>query len=126
MNGNGKYEKASDIGDKPVYASVVLADEKLYAAAKETPLGTVGGPIRSRGKYSVIWPVRWTDETYQDFLMVKEDIAATLTDEERERAIREWLLERRQSVDINIYDDVIWNMIDKDFYASTGSASSEP
>ena len=99
---------------------------ELYAAAKETPLGTVGGPIRSRGKYSVIWPVRWTDETYQDFLMVKEDIAATLTDEERERAIREWLLERRQSVDINIYDDVIWNMIDKDFYASTGSASSEP
>ena len=34
MNGNGKYEKASDIGDKPVYASVVLADEKLYAVTR--------------------------------------------------------------------------------------------
>ncbi|MCD6249803.1 MAG: peptidylprolyl isomerase [candidate division Zixibacteria bacterium] len=93
----------------------------LFPAARKVRVNTVGGPILNRGKYSLIWPERWTDETYQDFLTVKEDIVARLTIEDKEQAVREWLNKRREEVDIEIYDDVIWSTIDKELYGTTGS-----
>jgi parvulin-like peptidyl-prolyl isomerase len=96
---------------------------ELYRAAKRLPVGQVGGPIRSRNKYSVIWPARWTDETYLDFLTVKEDIIDRMTTEARNQALMDWLAERRENTDIEVYDDVIWSTIDRDFYSAHGTPS---
>jgi len=93
----------------------------LFPAARKVKVSTIGGPIRNRGKYSLIWPERWTDETYQDFLTVKENIAARLTLEDKEQAVREWLEQRREETGIEIYEDVIWSMIDRELYGTTGS-----
>jgi len=93
----------------------------LYSVARRSPVGAVAGPIRTRGKFSVIWPARWTEESYQDFLTVKDDIAARLIRKDREQAVAEWLEEQRAATDIEVYDEVIWSMIDKELYSDTGS-----
>ncbi len=93
----------------------------LFPAARKVKTETIGGPIRNRGKYSLIWPETWTDETYRDFLTVKDDIAARLTAEQNEIAVRDWLVQQRDEVDVEIYEDVIWNMIDTELYGTTGS-----
>ncbi|MEW5796131.1 MAG: peptidylprolyl isomerase [Candidatus Zixiibacteriota bacterium] len=98
----------------------------LFHAARRVPVGTVGGPIPDRGKFSVIWPVQWTNEAYQDFLTVKGDIAEHLAVENRNLAVREWLKMKRESTDIEVHDDVIWSTINKDLYRTTGSASTTP
>ena len=54
-------------------------------------------------------------------MTVKADIVARLTIEDKEQMVREWLNERREEVDIEIYDDVIWSTIDKELYGTTGS-----
>lgn len=93
----------------------------LFPAARKIKTETIGGPIRNRGKYSLIWPETWTDETYRDFLTVKDDIAARLTAEHNEQAVQDWLAQQREDVDVEIYEDIIWNMIDTELYGTTGS-----
>jgi foldase protein PrsA len=98
---------------------------ELFNAAKQVPVGTVGGPIRFRGKYSVIWPVQWTEEAYLDFLTVKEDILKQTTKRARDQAILDWMAERRKNTDIEVYEERIWETIDKDYYAASGSGASQ-
>jgi parvulin-like peptidyl-prolyl isomerase len=99
---------------------------ELYAAAKGTSNNSIGGPIKNRGKYSIIWPVRWTEETYMDFLTVKEDIAEQLTKNDRNQAVVDWLEQRRREVDIEIYDDAIRGTIDEEYYAEVGGVTGTP
>lgn len=91
----------------------------LFPAARKIPLNTVGGPIANRGKYSLIWPEQWMGETYQDYLTVKEDIAAELYDVAKDNLVLDWLAERRQEVDIEVYEDAVRSMIDADLYRTT-------
>ena len=58
--------------------------------------------------------------------MVKENINEQLVRENKNQAVREWLEERQAETDIQVYDDVIWSTIDKDLYASAGSAQGNP
>lgn len=97
-----------------------------FAACKRIPLGTVGGPIPDRGMYSVVWPVQWSQQAYQDFLNVKEDIAESLTTEHKNLAINNWMKTQRETVDIKVNDDAIWSMIDKELYNASGSTSTTP
>jgi len=97
-----------------------------YRAARQIRIGTIGGPLRDRGKFSVIWPVQWTQETYEDFLNVKEDIAERLTTEAKNQAVEQWLAERRGETDIDINDDVLWSTINKELYGQTTGSTSTP
>jgi len=98
----------------------------LFHAARRVPVGTVGGPIPERGKYSIIWPERWTEETYEDFLAVKDAIAEKLSAENKNLAVQEWLNEHRKSTNIEVYDDAIWSTINKELYTTTGSSTTTP
>lgn len=98
----------------------------LYHAARQIPVNTIGGPIPDRGKYSIIWPINWTNEHYEDFLNLKEDITEQLTTEKKNQMVLQWLEKRRSSADIEISEDVIWSMIDREMYASTGNAAGKP
>jgi len=97
-----------------------------YHAARQIPIGTLGGPLPDRGKYSIIWPINWTEERYEDFLNLREDITEQVTTEKKNQIVLEWLEQRRSDTDIEVYDDVLWNMINRDLYASTGSTTSKP
>jgi peptidyl-prolyl cis-trans isomerase C len=97
-----------------------------YHAARQVPVNTIGGPITDRGKYSIIWPINWTTEHYEDFLNLKEDITEQLTTEKRNQMVLQWLEKRRSSSDIEVHDDVIWSMIDREMYASAGNAAGKP
>jgi peptidyl-prolyl cis-trans isomerase C len=97
-----------------------------FAVCRRIPLNTIGGPIPERGMFSVVWPVQWTPETYGDFLNVKETIAESMATENKNRAINAWLKNLRDATDIEIYDDVIWSMIDKELYKTAGSTSTTP
>jgi len=95
-----------------------------FHAARQIPVGTIGGPIPDRGKFSIIWPANWLPERYEDFLNVKESIAERLATENENEGVRKWLDQRRKATDIKIYDDVIWSLIDKEIYGSTDSSTS--
>jgi peptidyl-prolyl cis-trans isomerase C len=98
----------------------------LFTAARRIPLNTVGGPIPDGGRFAVIWPERWTQETYEDFLNVKDDISERLTTENKNMAVNEWLKKQREETSIEINDDAIWSMIDKEMYATAGSTTTAP
>ena len=95
-----------------------------FRAARQIPVGTVGGPIPDRGKFSILWPVNWLPERYEDFLNVKESIADRLATENKNEAVRKWLERRRDATSIKVYDDVIWSLIDKGLYSSADSSAS--
>jgi len=96
-----------------------------FHAARQIPIGTVGGPIPDRGKFSILWPANWLPERYEDFLNVKESIADRLTTENRNAGVRKWLEQRREETDIEVYDDVIWSLIDKEIYGPADSSTSK-
>jgi hypothetical protein len=99
----------------------------LFDAAWGTTDGTVGGPIIAQGKYSVIMPVERTETVYKDFLEVRRDIEIELNKRNRQREFDAWVEDRKAMTDIEVYDDVIWETIDREAYAQSESGvSSQP
>ena len=97
-----------------------------FRAARQIPVGTVGGPLPDRGKFSIIWPVNWLPERYEDFLNVKGSIADQLVTEDKNEAVRKWLDRQRKATDIKVYDEVIWSLIDKGVYGPADSSTTNP
>jgi peptidyl-prolyl cis-trans isomerase C len=97
-----------------------------FAACRRIPLGTIAGPIPENGMFSIVWPVQWTPETYGDFLNVKEEIAESMATERKNQSVNDWMKQRRDATDIEINDDVLWSMIDKELYNTSRSTSTTP
>ncbi len=98
----------------------------VFAAARRIPIGTVGGPIPDRGKFSVVWPAQWTQETYEDFLNVKDAISEKMAVENKNQTINDWLKKQRESANVEVNDNAIWSMIDKELYNTSGSTTTNP
>jgi hypothetical protein len=115
----GTRAKRGDLG----YADSVRFPVQFQAARRMT-VGTIGGPMPDRGKFSIIWPVSWLPERYEDFLNVKESIADRLATEYKNDAVDMWLEKRREDTSIKVYDDVIWSLIDREVYGPADSSTS--
>ncbi len=96
----------------------------LFDAAYETPIGSVGGPVVTRGKYSIFWVVDKIEPELRDFLGSKRDIFQKLTNQQRHAAFVAWVDARKEVTPVEIYEDVLWELIDMDKYAALDSVGS--
>ncbi len=91
---------------------------EIYDLAVKTPVGSIGGPVVTNGKYSIFYVEDLTDAELKDYLGVKREIVAKLNNKRKADALDAWIKERKASTPIKIYEDVLWTTIDKDKYAS--------
>ncbi len=90
---------------------------EIFDLARKTPVGKIGGPVVTQGKYSIFYVFDKQEASLQNFLDVKGTILTKLTNERKQEIYLNWLAESRKNTKINIYEDAIWSTIDKDRYA---------
>ena len=114
----GMRVKGGDMG----YVEQALMPD-LYRVAQTTEIGTLAGPFRNAyNKYSLIWPVEWTVSEYKDYLAAKPEIQKLLGDQKKQQGFLAWIEQRRATTDIDVYEDAIWETIDRTVY---GAAPAE-
>jgi parvulin-like peptidyl-prolyl isomerase len=89
---------------------------EIFAAAWETPVGSIGGPVVDDGKYSIFWVEDKIQPALKDYLGSKRSIHDQLVWENDQAAFAAWIEERRSSTSIEINDDAIWGTINMDLY----------
>ena len=91
---------------------------EIFNAAYNAKQGEILGPIRTQGKYSVIYKVESTPRRYRDYLEAKKEITSQLKKGRRDELFNTWLAERRKQANIVVHEDVLWESIDRDAYGA--------
>ena len=89
---------------------------EIYDLARKTKVRTIGGPVVTRGKYSIFWVADKTEPELKDFLGVKRTIFGIITQQNTHAAFAAWVNERKQNMDYNIYEDALRATINMDRY----------
>jgi len=89
---------------------------EVFDLARKTPVGKIGGPVVTQGKYSIFYVTDKQDEEMQNFLDVKANIQAKINYDRKMDIFQNWLEERKKNTKIEIYEDALWSTIDKDRY----------
>jgi parvulin-like peptidyl-prolyl isomerase len=84
----------------------------VFDVAMKTKSGYVGGPIPTGGKYSVVWPVEKAPAEYQEFLSVKRQIVQKMAAQQKQDAYRQWVEDRKATTNIEVYENVLWDLMD--------------
>ncbi|MDX9858515.1 MAG: peptidylprolyl isomerase [candidate division Zixibacteria bacterium] len=98
---------------------------EVFEEAWKTPVGQLGGPVPTVGRYSIFWVVDKVPAALKDYLGQKPQIQSTIIREQRAEAFKKWVDEKRTESSISVHDDVLWEIIDKKAYAATDSTSAE-
>ncbi len=96
----------------------------IFDAAMKTKSGYVGGPVATGGKYSVLWPVEKAQAEYQDFLSVKRQILQNLLTRQKQDAYEQWVEDRKAITNIEVNDDVLWEMINQNAESQDGKETA--
>jgi peptidyl-prolyl cis-trans isomerase C len=128
----GFKEKATELTERPAkrgtngdldYIERKFFPE-IFDLAKKTPDGSIGGPVvTAGGKYSIFWVVDRVEAKLKDYLEIKPQITQMLKAEQQEEIFLNWVDQQKINTDISINDDVLWETIDMEMYAS---ADAEP
>ena len=97
---------------------------EIYDLARKTPVGTIGGPVVTRGKYSIFWVADKTESELKDYLGVKRDIFRKLSERNEQQAFAAWIEQRGQETSIEIYEDALWSTINMDKYPDEEESGS--
>ena len=97
---------------------------ELYQAALNTPIGAIGGPVLTNGKYSIFYVEDKIEAVLKDFLGVKRTIIDKINRQDKVNAINTWINERKKSTNIEIDTAAIWTTIDKSKYDKVESGSN--
>jgi len=115
----GKRALQGDLG----YISRGLYPE-IYDLASKTKVGTIGGPVVTRGKYSIFWVADKTEEELKDYLGVKRQIYEELVAKNNQQAFTDWVDQHRQQANISVNEDVLWRTINMEKYPDEEETSS--
>ncbi|MDH3891244.1 MAG: peptidylprolyl isomerase [candidate division Zixibacteria bacterium] len=88
----------------------------IHAVAAKTRVRTIGGPVVTRGKYSIFWVSDKTEPVLKDFLGVKRIIFEKISQQNSHAAFAAWVDERKQTIDYEVYEDALRATIDMDRY----------
>ena len=91
---------------------------ELYDAAKGLNSGQMTGPIKSGGKYSIIWVKERIEPAKEPFENVRARIVDKLTKEKGDSLYQNWIAAMKKRVNIEVYDNVLEASIDKNAYAA--------
>ncbi len=118
--------KAMDITERPgkrsVQGNLDYIERKwfpeIFDLARKTRIGKIGGPVVSHGKYSIFYVVDKFDEQIKDFLTVKNEIQGIIIRQQVGETFINWVKERKENTDIEIYEDVLYGTVDQEKYKS--------
>ncbi|MCP4684189.1 MAG: hypothetical protein GY867_01975 [bacterium] len=96
----------------------------IFDAAMKTKSGYVGGPVTTGGKYSIVWPIEKADAEYQDFLSIKRQIVQKVVARQKQDAYTQWVEDRKAVTNIEVYDDVLWNLMNVDDESRDGGETT--
>ena len=91
---------------------------EIYDLAVKTPIGSVGGPVVTQGKYSIFYVADKIEAQLKDVLGVKREITQKITRQQKQQAFADWVEERKQNTRIEIKEDALWETIDMEKYPS--------
>jgi len=97
---------------------------EVFPEAWKTPVGGIGGPILTNGKYTLFYVVDKIEKQLKDYLGVKREIVQKLVNKQKEEAFEMWVEQRKKTTPIAVYEDAIWSTIDMDKYAAIDTTSS--
>jgi parvulin-like peptidyl-prolyl isomerase len=89
---------------------------EIYDLANKTKVNTIGGPVVTRGKYSIFWLADKTESVLKDFLNVKRSVIQIISKKNEIAAFASWVEERKQMTDYQIYEDALRATINMDRY----------
>jgi parvulin-like peptidyl-prolyl isomerase len=88
----------------------------IYDLAYDSPVGSVVGPVGYADQFSVIYVADKKAEEMKDFLMVKPQINAKIERELKREAFEQWVENKKEEVDIRLYENNVRPGIDKTKY----------
>jgi parvulin-like peptidyl-prolyl isomerase len=126
-------EKATDLTERPgkraIQGNLDYIERKffpeIFDLARKTPVGQIGGPVVTMGKYSIFWVVDKVDEELKNYLDVKREIQSKLNTEQKNVAFQEWVKQRWADTNVDIHEDVLWSLVDMDKYSATDTAATK-
>lgn len=98
---------------------------EVFEAAWNTPVGKLGGPVPTVGRYSIFWVVDKIQPALKDYLGQKGQIQATIIREQRAAAFKKWVEQATGESSISIDEDVLWKTIDTRAYATADSSNQK-
>ena len=126
-------ERALELSERPgkraISGDLGYIRREMYPAifdlAKKTPIGKIGGPVVTHGRYSIFWVEDRKEPQLKDFLGMKRQISQVILQNQKRDALAAWLDQRREQTTVTVYEDNLWEIIDMDKYAAadtTGQA----
>lgn len=118
--------KAMDLTERPgkraVQGNLDYIERKwfteIFDLARKTKIGKIGGPVVTQGKYSIFYVVDKYDDQIKDFLTVKNEIRGIINRQLAGETFTNWIKERKENTDIEIYEDVLFSTVDQEKYQS--------
>ena len=98
---------------------------EIFQSAWETPVGAIGGPIPTMGKYSVFWVEDKISPELKDFLGQKNRIKNKLQIEETQAAFARWVADRKEEVGVDVYEDALWKTVNVNAYTATPDTTGQ-
>jgi len=91
---------------------------ELFDAVANLKPGGVAGPIKTLGRFSVVFVKERLEPEVQPFNLVKGRIVEVLTKTKGDSLYNGWIKDMRNRVAIEVYEDALAASVDKDKYAS--------
>jgi parvulin-like peptidyl-prolyl isomerase len=98
---------------------------EIFDLAWKLPVGSIGGPVVSGGKYSIFYLVDKIDQRATDFLAVKPQLTVQLQRDATTAKFEEWVKDRRAAAKVTINNDVLWTTVDKTKYATADTTAAK-
>jgi len=116
----GKRQNSGNLG-------VVLREQypALFEAAENLKRGHIAGPVRTMGKYSIVWVKQKLEPELQSLDMSKKKIIETITRQKSDSLCGEWLAKMRKRIPVETYEDVLINSVEKGKYVQADTLQSE-
>jgi len=122
------YELSERPGKRAAYGDLGYVARtfypNVYDAAVNTPVGRIGGPVVSMGKYSIFWVEDKIDPQVSDFLGVKRNIYEILSQQRTQAIFDDWVAKRKEQSTIEVNDDALWSTIDMSRYETADTAEN--
>ena len=96
----------------------------LYDAANNLVSGKIAGPVRTLGKYSIVWIKERLEPELQTLENSRGRIIAFLTRDKMLELYNGWLEEAKKRFPVEIYEDAIRKGIDASRYETTDSVQA--
>jgi parvulin-like peptidyl-prolyl isomerase len=108
----GFKEKKGDLGMVPSFKY-----PSLYSAAKTLQIGGISPVVKNvRGHYSIVKLVEATQPKVRPIEDCQNDVRQKILKTKRDNAVANWLEKARPQADIQVFEDVIRDSIDKSKY----------